>query len=759
MTRIDNAELIDCFKTEAAERVQKLNDGLLSLEKGRNKSTVLESLFREAHTLKGAAAMVGCKEINSLTHAFEDVLGSINAGGVPVKKAVGALFRCCDAIQKMLEERDCRPTSEVDVTDILNDLREVSGEGSGEVTGAGATGDTAERAAQTPPEDDSLDYEGPKASHRSEESIRVAVDKLDCLANTVGEIVISRAKLAGGVDVLRHVSEVLRGQNKVIHELVGKSKRQNGTGTEAASDEVNGALEEYLATNRELVDFVKSAHGEQHDAMCRIETIIEQLDSDVTALRMLPIKSVFEIFPRIVRDLAEDYGKQVDVEISGADTELDRTMLEGIKDPLMHLVRNAVDHGIETPEDRVGNGKPPRGKISLSAEQDGDRVLITLSDDGRGIDVDNVRATAVRQGIVSEEAAGRMGADEVQKLIFTPGFSTKKNVTNVSGRGVGTDVVKKYVEDKLNGRVNLESEEGSGSTFTLVLPLTLAVTPSVLVRVAGQLFAIPAHSIQIGLRVGRPELRSIDGKLAVRVIDSTIPLVRLDQTLDLPASASRRVGDGGGKEQADQLEIVVVEHGNRRLAFVIDELVNEQDIVVKPLEPPLDNLKFVAGVTILEKGEVVPILHAHELIESGQSAGRRTDDCGCELARVKEEPKRNILVVEDSLTTRELMKNILKSAGFNVETASDGVEGLSRITGKNLDLIVTDIEMPRMDGFEMTARIKKDPTLKNIPVIMVTSMFLEEHRKKGLEVGADAYIRKGDFDQSKLIDTIKRLVV
>jgi two-component system chemotaxis sensor kinase CheA len=758
MARIDNAELISCFKTEAAERVQKLNDGLLSLEKRQKKGPVLESLFREAHTLKGAAAMVGCKEISSLAHAFEDVLGGINTGHVQVKKAIGVLFQCCDAIKEILEVYDGAPKTEIDVTGLLEDLAEVSGVDSNQDTAPGATGEAIQLGPPDPADDGSFDDDEPATTRRSEESIRVAIDKLDCLANTVGEIVISRVKLASNVDVLRHVSEVVRGQNKIIQELVEQLRKQTGAGDDAVSDEITPALDRYRETNRELVELVVSAYGEQHDALCRIETVIDQLDSDVTALRMLPIASVFEVFPRIVRDLAEEYEKKVNIEIHGADTELDRTMLEGIKDPLMHLVRNAVDHGIETPRDRAERGKPPRGKISLSAVQDGDRVLVTLTDDGRGIDVDNVRAAAVKQGIVSEEMAGRMGSNEVQKLIFTPGFSTKTSVTNVSGRGVGTDVVKKYVEDNLNGRVYLESEAGRGSTFTLVLPLTLAVTPSVLVRVAGQLFAIPAHSVQIGLRVGGSELRSIDGKPAVNVIDSTVPLVRLDHTLDLPAHGSRDRGDGRPEENG-QLEVVVVEHGNQRLAVVIDELVEEQDIVVKRLEPPLDNLKFVAGVTILEKGEVVPILHVHELIKSGQTTGTRGGERDGKLSRTKEEPKRNVLVVEDSLTTRELMKNIIKSAGFNVETAPDGVEALNQIAGKHLDLIVTDIEMPRMDGFEMTERIKKDPALKDIPVIMVTSMFLDEHRKRGLEVGADAYIRKGDFDQSKLIDTIKRLVV
>jgi two-component system chemotaxis sensor kinase CheA len=503
---------------------------------------------------------------------------------------------------------------------------------------------------------------------------------------------------------------------------------------------------------------VRGAHGEQHDTMCRLETIIDQLDGDVTALRMRPISTVFEVFPRIVRDLAEEYEKSVSLKMDGGETELDRSMLDGIKDPLMHLLRNAVDHGIESKENRVRFDKPVSGTITLSARQEGDRIFITLRDDGRGIDAGRIRKTAARQGIVDEDTARRMTDEDALRLIFTPGFTTKSSVTDVSGRGVGTDVVKKYVEDNLHGQVLLESEVNRGTTFTLILPLTLAVTPSVLVRTAGQLFAIPAHAVQLGTRVRAADARSIDDKPGVKIIDSTVPLVWLDETLGLPAGC-----DPAGRENlratADCAEAVVVEHNGRRLAFVIDELVEEQDIVVKRLEAPLNDLRFVAGVTILEKGEIVPILHVHELIEAGESSGSKRSAGQLGAGERKDPKKRNVLVVEDSLTTRELMKNIIRSAGYEVDDASDGVEALDKMTKQPLDLVVTDIEMPRMDGFEMTKRIKNDPALRDIPVIVVTSLIRDEERKRGMEVGADAYIRKGEFDQSRLVETIRRLVV
>lgn len=752
MNQFNQTELFECFKAEATDRLQKLNDGLLRLEKGSDDGSVLESLFREAHTLKGAAGMIGCEEINAIAHGFEDVLTGIKTETVDLSSAISVLFRCCDTINEILDTEESLPCSggDFDVEDLLAELAVLS---------SGVPGQNGKKSRTEKQKKDAAPTAKTSASgKRTEESIRVAIDKLDGLANTVGELVISRVKMAGNVDVLRQVSEIVRNQNRVIGEIAEQLKKNAKAKHDTLSEELTLALGKYKESNNDLAEKVLGAYGEQHDTMCRIETIIDRLDGDVTALRMRPISAVFDLFPRIVRDLAEEYGKSVEIDISGGETELDRTMLEGIKDPLMHLLRNSVDHGIEPPAEREGLGKPPFGTIRLSASQDGYRIFITLEDDGRGIDTQFVAATAVKKGLITADAAQKMSYEDALRLIFVPGFSTKSTVTDISGRGVGTDVVKKYVEDNLHGQVMVESKTGRYTRFVLVLPLTVAVTPSVIVRSKGQLFAVPAHSVQLGMTLSGHELRSTDGKLAVNVIDSSVPLVKLSETLALP---SREADDARktNNEDARRLEVVVVTDGKRRLAFVIDELVEEQDIVVKRLDPPLNDLEFVAGVTILEKGEVVPILNVQQLLNAGEKSGQRYSEESSKLVKAKDEPKRNVLVVEDSLTTRELMKNIVRSAGYDVDVAADGIEALNSISREKFDLIITDIEMPRMNGFEMTRRLKKDPATKDIPIIIVTALFRDEEKKRGMEVGADAYIKKGDFDQSKLVETINRLVV
>jgi two-component system chemotaxis sensor kinase CheA len=744
MTTENTSELLQCFHAEAQERLQRLNNGLLILEKGRHDDPVLDGLFREAHTLKGAAGMIGCGVISSLSHGFENVLTAVKNGVVNPKKVAAVLFRCCDMIKDILDkgEYTALPTPAAEA--LLEELAELVPDL-----------DTQERSCNSgkAPESDFGASSKMAFDEQHDETIRVATGKLDCLANTVGEIVISRVKLAGHLDALRQLSEIVKSETKAFNDI---ADNLNTAGEE--SEELALAIGRYKEVNGRLSDAVFTTHNEHLDALNNIEAVIDNLQNDVVALRMRPISTVFDMFPRVVRDLAEEYGKTVEIEMEGRDTELDRSMLEGIKDPLMHLLRNAVDHGIETRDERKKLGKNTCGRIRLTARQDGDRVYIELEDDGRGIDPEQVRSAAVRKGIVSAEASQRLTSEEARGLIFTPGLSTNANVNDISGRGVGTDVVKKYVEDNLQGQVILDSKVNEGTKFTLMLPLTIAVTPSVLVRSGGELFAIPAHSVQIGMRVRKQDLRSIDGKLSVNVIGANVPIVRLDRTLHLPTTAHAGDKNASEIEEMDHIEVVVVEHNNRRLAFVIDEMVEEQDIVVKRLERPLGDLKYVAGVTILEKGEIVPILQVGAIIKAGERSGTASEPSDEPTSKGRGVTKK-VLVVEDSLTTRELMKNIMRSAGYYVVTASDGVEALNAVAREKLDLIVTDIQMPRMDGFEMTQRLKNDPKYKDIPVIIVTSLLRDEERKRGLDVGADVYMRKGDFDQSKLVETIERLTI
>jgi two-component system chemotaxis sensor kinase CheA len=462
-------------------------------------------------------------------------------------------------------------------------------------------------------------------------------------------------------------------------------------------------------------------------------------------LRMLPVSTIFSTFPRAVHDLARDFGKEVELIIEGADTELDKKVLEEINDPLIHIMRNAMDHGIESPEARVEAGKPRVGTIRMAARQEGDHIVIEVSDDGAGIDPDRVRMAAVRKGYISENEAVAMSDREATYLIFESGFSTAQIITEISGRGVGMDVVRQFVVERLKGSLDVHSELGKGSTFRLTIPLTLAIIRALLMRVGDRTFAIPTASIEETLRVAPQEVLKAEGHQVIRRQRRTVPLVRLGDILGVEHVPS------GGK-----IPIATIGFSGHRMGFIVDSFVGEQQIVIKTLGSHLKRVENVAGVTVLGAGEVVVILNVPDLMDNARSrSGLRVREGRVEK---RKGPKR-ILICEDSFTTRELERSIFEAAGYDVEVAMDGAQGLAKLRqGLKADAVVTDVQMPNMTGFELTKAIKTDTALMHTPVIIVTSLERDEEKSEGIDAGADAYITKSVFNQDTLLETVERLI-
>jgi two-component system chemotaxis sensor kinase CheA len=457
---------------------------------------------------------------------------------------------------------------------------------------------------------------------------------------------------------------------------------------------------------------------------------------------------VFNTFPRAVRDLAKQFNKDVELEIEGGDTELDKKVLEEINDPLIHIMRNAVDHGIESVADRATAGKPGKGTIHLAARQEGDHIVIEISDDGAGIDPDKVRAAAVRKGFISQAEAASMSDREARYLIFEAGFSTSAIITEISGRGVGMDVVREFVVEKLKGSLDVQSELGKGSVFRLTIPLTLAIIRALLVRVSGRVFALPTASIEETLRIEPSEVIKVEGREVIRRQRRTIPLVHMRDVLGLEAVPP----------EGKKLPMVTVGFSGHRMGFLVDGFAGEQQIVIKPLGTHLQRVDNVAGVTILGAGEIVPILNVPDLMNHARHrAGVRVRQ-DVVAPQVESGPK-TILICEDSFTTRELERSIFEAAGYDVETAIDGAIGFAKLKeGLQVKAVVTDVQMPNMTGFQLTRAIKGDDALKHIPVVIVTSLEREEEKAEGIDAGADAYITKSVFNQDTLIDTVERLI-
>jgi two-component system chemotaxis sensor kinase CheA len=473
----------------------------------------------------------------------------------------------------------------------------------------------------------------------------------------------------------------------------------------------------------------------------------ERLQAEVLRLRTSPVSSVVDALPRMVRDLAREAEKEVDLTITGTELELDRRVLERLKDPLIHLVRNAVDHGIEMPDIRERLKKPRRGRIAISfSPADNHRIEVSIQDDGAGVRLDDVRAAATRTRILSAEEAEGLDGRAAEELLFHSGFSTSPVVTRVSGHGLGLSIVRERVES-IGGMLHLETIPEAGTTLRMLLPATIATFSGLLVRSGGQHFLFPLEAVNHVLRVPRTEIGSVEGRITIQREGQFLRAATLHSLLQLPPVEQ--------PSEPERLPCVVLSMGEERLGVLVDDVLGERELLAKELEPPLARVPHVAGAGVLGTGKLVLILRPADLLRSASST-RPTPLKPAASARPQRQPI--VLVVDDSITTRMMEKNLLESAGYTVHTAVDGMEAWTYLKSETCDLVVSDVDMPRMDGFELTTRIRGDAALRDLPVILVTAMESREHRERGVLAGANAYVIKSNFEESNLLEIIHRLL-
>jgi two-component system chemotaxis sensor kinase CheA len=568
---------------------------------------------------------------------------------------------------------------------------------------------------------------------------------VDKLLYLVGEVVINKMKSSAKIAQAKRLSKLSKEVQKSISSLSEVIKKE----LSPQDGEVTKWLSQCDAQMQKLREQTLKLFDQVSIEAFHLDPVIDELQARVKEIKMLPLSTVFEVFSRMVRDIASQQGKEVDLVMSGEETELDKKVLEGIKTSLIHILRNCIDHGIEDPEARFALGKPRHGTIKVSAFHEGDNVVIAVEDDGRGMDTDQIKQTALKKRLVSSDDLDGMTDKEVLNIVFMNGYSTSPIVTDVSGRGMGLDIVRQDITN-LKGRVILDTQKNRGTKFTLVLPLTIAIIKVLLVKVQNMLFAFPMLSITESVKVNLVDVHTTEGRMATQFRERIVPLVRLDEVLGLPAAR-----DEEGKVKKAVL-VVIVNSLDSRVGFIIDEIVGDEEVFIKSLGKHLGKVKNVSGATIMATGEVAVVLDIEDLVAHSAlnlqpvTAKRHTPI-------VKRKDKR-ILVVEDAFSTRELEKSILETHGYLVDTAVDGVDALDRMTGTQYDLIVSDIEMPRMDGVELCRTLKKNEGFKDIPFVMVTAFQKEEDKRRGMEVGAAAYIVKSAFEQTNLLDTIERLV-
>jgi len=711
-------DMIDLFFDEATDRLEALAGKLVEIERRPGDIDLLRDVFRDMHTVKGSSAMVGLRPVNDLAHAAEDLVGQVRDAGRPVDGAmIDALLAALDALRAMIEQARKRVPITVDPTPVIARLRNPS----------------AAVAAAPMPQPAAPSATPLALAAEARQTIRVDFDKLDKLLNLVGELVLGRDELRGAVDALGAVTTELaadRGVSRRVAVVRGTTGGSLARGLDTLGEE--------LSRVERVLSGVTSDLDRGTD---RLDAISGELREQVMRLRMVSVAGVFRKHVRTVRDLAASLGKRARLVLEGDDTELDKLLVEALDEPLMHLVRNAVDHGLENPDARAAAGKPTEGIVRLAAAHRGNTVEIRVSDDGRGLDTAKLKKKAIERGLITEEEAEEMDDRAARELIFRAGFSTAATVSEVSGRGVGMDVVRQTIITRLKGTIDVESNVGQGSTFVLKLPLTLAIIQVLVARAGGETFAIPLDVVQRVLAIGPHEVELVGDREVCVVRGKHVPLVRLDHVLELEAAA-----DG-------TLQLVLVEHNGQSYALVCEHLLGKREIVIKSLGKMLTNVPCVAGATLLGE-RVALILDIPAIITRALSR-----PAGAQRARRSERAasSAHVLLVEDSDIVRESLRRILVDAGYVVTVAIDGAHGLELAKSRRFDLVSTDVVMPRMDGYELTRALREMPEYADTPIIMVTSMGERIDRVRGFDAGVDEYITK-PHDRAMLLRVVRKLL-
>jgi two-component system chemotaxis sensor kinase CheA len=770
--------LLATFKEEASEHLSNIRNGLLELEnssKGEIAPELLEEIYRDAHSLKGAARAVNLADIVELCQSVENVFSSLKKGEIKSSENMFAVVqKGLSLIENYIYEEDennkilMLDDLEKQIAEIELFLEQEKGkdenkEGSTEL---GAR-EVPEEKKEMPPHETIVKQEEKPSSevskipqHRKKEirkidTIRIPAEKLEKILLAVEELIPVKNAFEESSLSLESVILLLEelhnkwSKNRFLLEILKNTFLQENNDKELFLKIRN--VFELIEFNKYVIEEVSKSLHEIHSGFIsqekNLSDIHYRLETRIKESLMLPFSLFTEQFPLMIHDLATDLGKKVELIISGENIEIDKRILEELRDPLIHLLRNAVDHGIEKPEERENRGKPPKGMIRLEIlQKNGQDVEIIVSDDGRGIDVQKIKEKAIRKGLVDEEKAEELSEREILAFIFESDFSTAEIVTEISGRGLGMAIVKEKIL-ALGGSISIDTKINTGTKFSLVVPVTVATFRGVLVSVGGKKFIFNSASLQSVLRISPDKIRTLEGKKVIRFEGEFVSLGHLANILNIESSES-----GKGK-----VNIVILKNLNGKLAVQVDEIIKEQEILFKPLPKNLVKLAFVSGVTISSTGEIIPVLDTKYIFDAIEKGG------GKQLAaqsgmKAKKERKKRILVVDDSITSRVLISDILAARGYEVKTAKDGLEAWTMANETPFDLIVSDVEMPRLDGFQLTAKIRQSEKLKDLPLVLVTGLEKQEHKEKGIEVGANAYIVKSDFEQQTLLDVIESLI-
>jgi two-component system chemotaxis sensor kinase CheA len=758
--------LLVTFKTEASEHIRAIASGLIELEKvptNREQVAILDTIFRSAHNLKGAARAVNVLEIEKVCQSLESVFAAFRRReSVPTPAVFDLLHQVVTALGQLLKSKETGSliSTMPQVTELVVSLETALTQLMPPTEGKPILSSLP--SSTFVPENQQTN---PRESLVTANTIRVSIAKLDSMFLQAEQLLSAKVATRQSAAGLRRIqfrsSEWKKNWAKLridVRRLQLPLQHGKGSNGLSSADPHLLRVAQFLEWN---LEFVESLHAEllglakaaEHDQRS-VATMVDDLLDEMKKVMMMPFSTLLDLFPSFIRELSREQGKEVDLVIHGGEVEMDRGILEEMKDPLIHLVRNCLDHGVETPGVRVEQGKPSCGRIVIELSAiNGSHVEILIADDGAGIDAANVKAAALNLGLLSPEKEKLLIDKDALPLIFESGVSTSPTISVISGRGLGLAIVKEKVA-KLDGVLRVETERCVGTSFRIILPLTRSRFHGLVTRVQKYLFIVPTRNVERVERVRKDEIKTVENRETIALDGKTLSLARLDRILDLPPNASTDTTDLSDAF----VSVAVLASSNQRIAFLVDEILDEREILVRPLGKQLVRVRNIAGATILGGNKIVPILNVPDLISSAARASAASLARHAPLVKLVKAKKKWVLVAEDSITSRNLLKNILEASGYQVETAIDGIDAFTKLRSGNFDLIVSDVEMPRMNGFELTTKIRADKRFADFPVVLVTAADSRAAREHGIDVGANAYIAKSSFEQSNLLEVIQRLI-
>jgi two-component system, chemotaxis family, sensor kinase CheA len=766
-------ELLNDFKIEASEHLQSISNGLLKLEKTFDKpgsKEVVESVFREIHSIKGAARAVNQLQIERLCMSMESVFYEVRKGSVSLAPSMFDVFlQFTDMLNKMLKEIDTTTKSisennirklsikilslsqsktpsskkishfgitETKKTETKNRVDESS-------TAVLADDTTASQDADSHADAHSGDQQPQATAGREQETIRVASSKLSEILTRAEELITIKSRLQHQAGQLQALAGQLTYCQTKFEERFAEL---SGAHDKDDSAETLREQEQLKKNKNDLTAMVGSMDNLQRTTGRSIDDLILSIRKSM----MQPFSSLFLIVPRIVRDLSKEFNKEVHLDLQGAETEIDRRILEEMKDPLIHLIRNCIDHGMESRDERLRKNKTASGVLRIAAGiESGQKTKIVVSDDGRGINREKLISAAVKSGKATKEEVQSMSEKEINMLIFASGVSTSPFITDVSGLGLGMAIVAEKIAG-LGGNIDVDSVKDKGTSFSITLPQTLSTFKGVHVKASDNSFLISTTAISKAMKILPGDIRKVESRNTITAGNETIGVVSLADVLGI-----RRRHTG---KKSNALQGLIIHYARKKLVFIVEDVLGEQEGVVKPLGLQAEHVRNLAGAILSGDGTILPVLNVADLIES--AAGKSytaEEDSESRTRNEADKQQTQVLVAEDSITVRNMLRNYLDSAGFVVTTAVDGMDAYERLQTGTFDIVVSDVEMPRMNGFELTEKIREDGRITNLPVILVTALESADDRRRGMEAGANAYIVKSSFEKGNLIDTIKRL--